>query len=111
MKHPAKAALFPFLKPGGQMLFFEANFWNPQGLVKNVIPAIGRWAGQASCQIGLRRYRLIDRVIDHLFARSRGFFPNRGEEVVQLFQPRAALTAFGHTHRPHVQFAVDERHL
>jgi len=53
------AVLYPLLKPGGQMLFFEANFWNPQGLIKNAIPAVGRWAGQASCQIGLRRYRLM----------------------------------------------------
>jgi dolichol-phosphate mannosyltransferase len=53
------AALYPLLKPGGQLLFFEANLWNPQVLVKNAIPPIGRWAGQASCQIGMRRYRLL----------------------------------------------------
>src|SRR4051794_3545153 len=35
------------LKPGGQLLFFEANYWNPQVLAKSVIPAVGRWAGNA----------------------------------------------------------------
>jgi dolichol-phosphate mannosyltransferase len=53
------AVLRNLLKPGGQLLFFEANLWNPQVLVKNVIPALGRRAGQASCQIGMRRYRLL----------------------------------------------------
>ncbi len=52
-------ALYFLLKPGGQLLFFETNFWNPQVLLKNTIPPIGRWAGQASCQIGMRRYRLL----------------------------------------------------
>jgi protein-L-isoaspartate O-methyltransferase len=53
------AVLRELLRPGGQLLFFEANLWNPQVLVKNVIPSIGRRAGQASCQIGMRRYRLL----------------------------------------------------
>lgn len=52
-------ALYALLKPGGQLLFFEANLWNPQVLLKNAIPPIGRWAGQASCQIGMRRYQLL----------------------------------------------------
>ena len=47
------------LKPGGQLLFFEANYWNPLVLVKSTVPRIGRWSGQASCQIGLRKYRLL----------------------------------------------------
>jgi dolichol-phosphate mannosyltransferase len=51
--------LYSLLKPGGQLLFFENNLWNPQVLVKNVVPAVGRRAGQASCQIGMRRYRLM----------------------------------------------------
>ena len=34
------------LKPGGQMLFFEANYWNPQVLGKSLVPALGRWAGK-----------------------------------------------------------------
>jgi len=52
-------ALHRLLKPGGQILFFEANYWNPQVFVKSIFPAIGRWAGNASCQVGLRRYRLM----------------------------------------------------
>ncbi len=52
-------ALQRILKPGGQLLFFEANHWNPQVFVKNVIPAIGRWAGQTSCQAPMRKYKLM----------------------------------------------------
>ena len=51
--------LYSLLKPGGQLLFFEANLWNPQVLLKNTIPPLGRMTGQASCQIGMRRYRLL----------------------------------------------------
>ena len=47
------------LKPGGQLLFFEANFWNPQVLAKSLIPTVGRWAGNARCQVGLRKFRLM----------------------------------------------------
>jgi len=51
--------LFRLLKPGGQLLFFEANYWNPQVAVKNAIPWLGRKTGNAPCQIGLRRYQLL----------------------------------------------------
>jgi hypothetical protein len=47
------------LKPGGELLFFEANYWNPQVLAKSVVPAIGRLAGNARCQVGLRKYRMM----------------------------------------------------
>ena len=47
------------LKPGGQFLFFEANYWNPLVLVKSTVPRIGRWSGQASRQVGLRKYKLL----------------------------------------------------
>jgi SAM-dependent methyltransferase len=52
-------ALYDLLKPGGQLLFFEANFWNPQVLVKSVVQPVGRWAGNAECQIGMRKWRLL----------------------------------------------------
>ena len=52
-------ALHRLLKPGGQLLFFEANFWNPQVFVKTVLPAVGRLAGNAPSQIGMRKYRLL----------------------------------------------------
>lgn len=51
--------LHRLLKPGGQLLFFEANFWNPQVLVKSVVKPVGRWAGNAECQIGMRRWKLL----------------------------------------------------
>jgi dolichol-phosphate mannosyltransferase len=52
-------AILRLLKPGGQLLFFEANYWNPQVWLKSAIPGLGRWAGNASCQIALRKYRLL----------------------------------------------------
>jgi dolichol-phosphate mannosyltransferase len=53
------SVLYQFLKPGGQILFFEANYWNPQVLLKSAIPTVGRWSGNASCQIGIRKYLLM----------------------------------------------------
>ena len=53
------AALHRLLKPGGQIIFFEANYWNPQVFAKNHIKAIGRWSGLADCQVGMRRYKLM----------------------------------------------------
>lgn len=52
-------ALYRLLKPGGQILFFEANYWNPQVFLKNTIPLVGRWTGQARCQVGMRKYKLM----------------------------------------------------
>jgi SAM-dependent methyltransferase len=52
-------ALMTLLKPGGQILFFEANHWNPQVLIKNTVPAIGHWAGHAGCQAPMRKYKLM----------------------------------------------------
>ena len=52
-------ALYRLLRPGGQLLFFEANYWNPQVAFKNAIPWLGRKTGNAPCQIGLRKYRLM----------------------------------------------------
>ena len=55
------AALHRLLKPGGHLLFFEANYWNPQVLLKNVIRPVGRWAGDARCHVGMRKYELMKR--------------------------------------------------
>jgi dolichol-phosphate mannosyltransferase len=60
-------SLFRLLKPGGQLLFFENNFWNPQVLLKSMGRSLKRWFGRPSCQVGLRRYRLI------LWASQAGF--------------------------------------
>src|SRR6516162_4878954 len=32
------SAIYKLLKPAGQLLFFEANYWNPQVFLKNSIP-------------------------------------------------------------------------
>jgi len=53
------AALYRLLKPGGQILFFESNYWNPQVFVKNHVGPVGRWSGMAHCQVGMRRYKLM----------------------------------------------------
>ncbi|HEY8559753.1 MAG TPA: bifunctional class I SAM-dependent methyltransferase/glycosyltransferase family 2 protein [Pyrinomonadaceae bacterium] len=55
------SALYRLLKPGGQLLFFEANYWNPQVFLKNSIQSLGRWTGQAPCQVGMRKYQLMKR--------------------------------------------------
>lgn len=46
------------LKPGGQLLFFEANYFNPQVYVKAHSRPIARWAGNAPHQIALRAAEL-----------------------------------------------------
>jgi dolichol-phosphate mannosyltransferase len=51
--------LHRLLKPGGQILFFEANYWNPQVFLKIRVPPIGRWAGHAPCQVAMRKYKLM----------------------------------------------------
>jgi dolichol-phosphate mannosyltransferase len=63
------SALYRLLKPGGQLLFFEANYWNPQVFLKNHIPGLGRLAGDAGCHIGMRRYRLMRLASQQGFAR------------------------------------------
>jgi dolichol-phosphate mannosyltransferase len=55
------AALHRLLKPGGQLLFFEANYWNPQVFVKNTVRPIGRWTGDPDCLIGMRKFELMKR--------------------------------------------------
>jgi ubiquinone/menaquinone biosynthesis C-methylase UbiE len=62
-------ALFRVLKPGGEILFFESNFWNPQVLIKSLLRWVGRLSGQASCQVGLRRYRLMQWASEQGFSR------------------------------------------
>src|SRR4029077_3151628 len=52
-------ALYRLLKPGGQLLFFEANYWNPQVRLKHSVPWVGRKMGNAKCEIGLRKFKLM----------------------------------------------------
>jgi len=58
------SAIYRLLKPGGQFLFFEANFWNPQVFAKSIVRPLGKWAGNADCQVGMRKYELL-RVASH----------------------------------------------
>ena len=51
--------IYRLLKPGGQLLFFEANFWNPQVLIKGAVRTVRRWLGHPSCQVGMRKYKLM----------------------------------------------------
>jgi SAM-dependent methyltransferase len=55
------AALYRLLKPGGQLFFFEANYWNPQVLLKNLVRPLGRWSGDARCHVGMSKYELMKR--------------------------------------------------
>ncbi len=43
------------LRPGGQVLFFEANYWNPQVFLKAQSIRVARWSRNAECQIALRK--------------------------------------------------------
>ncbi len=52
-------AIYRLLKPGGQILFFENNLWNPQVFAKNCIPPLGHVAGNARCQIGMSKYNFL----------------------------------------------------
>jgi len=59
-KYPQNlAALYTLLKPGGQLLFFEANYWNPQVFIKNHIRILGRMYGDPPCLVGVRQYQLM----------------------------------------------------
>ncbi|MDR3616675.1 MAG: bifunctional class I SAM-dependent methyltransferase/glycosyltransferase family 2 protein [Candidatus Obscuribacterales bacterium] len=53
------AAIYRLLKPGGQLLFFEANYWNFQVFLKQNVSAIRRFTGIAPCQIGMRHFQLM----------------------------------------------------
>jgi len=61
-------ALYRLLKPGGQLLFFEGNYWNPQVALKNTSPWIGEKLGNARCQIGIRKYQLMKMASQQGFA-------------------------------------------
>ena len=48
------------LKPGGQLLFLEANYWNPQVFAKARSRTLARWSRNADCQIALRKSELVE---------------------------------------------------
>jgi dolichol-phosphate mannosyltransferase len=54
------AWIYRLLKPGGRLLFLEANYWNPQVFAKARSRRLARWSRNADCQIALRKSELID---------------------------------------------------
>jgi dolichol-phosphate mannosyltransferase len=80
-------AIHRLLKPGGHILFFEANYWNPQSIVKSFLPA--RWVGQSSCHASLRKYQLM-RVASH-----QGFIDidTIPYDIIHPWAPRFAISA------------------
>lgn len=53
------ASLRDLLKPGGQMLFFEPGFWNPNILLKNFFRLAGFSMSEAKCYTGINSYQLM----------------------------------------------------
>jgi hypothetical protein len=70
-------------------LFFEANYWNPQVFIKNSIRPIGRWSGDAGCQIGMRKYKLMQ------MASNQGFtnIETIPYDIVHPLTPRFLISA------------------
>lgn len=83
------AALYRLLKPGGQLLFFEANYWNPQVFLKNTIRPIGRWSGDAECQIGMRKFQLMKQASHQGFTNIE-VVPY---DIIHPLTPRALISA------------------
>lgn len=81
------AALYRLLKPGGQLLFFEANYWNPQVFMKTHVRPIGRRMGDAECQIGMRRYNLM-KAASHQGFTNLEIIPY---DIVHPLTPRSAV--------------------
>jgi dolichol-phosphate mannosyltransferase len=69
------------LRPGGQLLFFEANYWNPQVFAKAQSLRVAAWSGNAECQIALRKPALARALV------RQGFV---GEQIVpyDILHPR-----------------------
>jgi dolichol-phosphate mannosyltransferase len=92
------------LKPGGQLLFLEANHWNPQVFAKAHSRRLARWSRNAECQIALRASEV------HNAANTEGL-----EEIVivpydilhprtpQRLVPTVQATAFVLEHLPAVR--------
>jgi SAM-dependent methyltransferase len=99
-------AIHRLLKPGGQLLFFEANYWNPQVFIKSTIPVAGRWAGNARCQVGMRKFQLMQvashqgfthvEVIpyDIVHARTPGFLVNWVRDVAFVLEHTPVIREF-----------------
>ena len=64
------AVLYRVLKPGGQLLCFEANYWNPLVFARSAFRRIAPWSGKASPQIGMRKVPLMKQASHHGFTRT-----------------------------------------
>ena len=93
-------AIRRWLKPGGQIAFFEANYWNPQAVVKSVLPR--RWSGQSSRHAALRKYKLLQ-TASHLGFVDIDVTPY---DVIHPLAPRFAISAL-----QSVAFAVEHTPL
>jgi hypothetical protein len=80
-------AIHRLLKPGGQILFFEANYWNPQSIIKSALPR--RWVGQSSCHLSLRKYKLMRAASHHGFVD----IDTIPYDIVHPLAPRFAISA------------------
>ena len=83
------ALLHRLLKPGGELLFFEANYWNPQVFLKNTVRPLGRWAGDAECQIGMRKFELMKQASHQGFTHAE-IVPY---DIIHPLTPRAFIRA------------------
>jgi glycosyltransferase involved in cell wall biosynthesis/SAM-dependent methyltransferase len=98
------AALNRLLKPGGQLLFFESNYWNPQVFIKNHVRPLRRRAGVAPCQVGMRRYKLI-KIASHQGFTNLDIIPYDiiHPRTPRSFVPWLQATAFVLEHTPFVK--------
>jgi SAM-dependent methyltransferase len=55
------ALVYRLLKPGGQALFFEANYRNPQVFASAHVGRLRRWTGDAHCHTAMGRPELMKR--------------------------------------------------
>lgn len=84
------AALYKLLKPGGQILFFEANYWNPQVFIKNQIRPLGRLLGDPPCLVGLRQYQLM-KIASHQGFTNLEIIPY---DIIHPLTPRSLVQPF-----------------
>jgi glycosyltransferase involved in cell wall biosynthesis/SAM-dependent methyltransferase len=82
-------AIYRLLKPGGQLLFFEANYWNPQVFIKTRFRTLGHWMGNAWCQTGIRKYELMHIASQQGFTRLE-IIPY---DIIHPLTPRYLLSA------------------
>lgn len=105
-------ALHRLLKPGGQMLFFDKNLWNPRIFCKTILQSIERFWGIANCQVGLSKYQLM-KIASH-----QGFvnidiipFNTIYTRLPQLFLPLVKTISFLQEHTPVLSTICDSLYI